>query len=131
MPDSILAATIILCFPEPDIESVRCFSAFGFISFRIFVGSFFLVQFHCCEFLLKREFHLKSPSYGFGAAPMDGFRGIHPSLLLLLGPVRGVQYTHEIAFCYRFYVRLKIYRNIRLVNKNTYVRLLKIHSFLR
>jgi|GEM_PF-4832566 len=24
---------------------------------------------------------------------MDGFHGIHPSLLLLLGPVRGVQYT--------------------------------------
>ena len=23
---------------------------------------------------------------------MDGFHGIHPSLLLLLGPVRGVQY---------------------------------------
>ena len=24
---------------------------------------------------------------------MDGFHGIHPSLLLLLGPVRGVQYN--------------------------------------
>ena len=25
---------------------------------------------------------------------MDGFPGIHPSLLLLLGPVRGVHYRH-------------------------------------
>ena len=93
MPDSFLAVAVILCFPELDVESVHLFFAFGFISFRIFVGSFFLVQLHCCEFLLECEFHLKSPSYGFGAAPMDGFHGIHPSLLLLLGPVRGVQYS--------------------------------------
>ncbi len=93
MPDSFLAVAVILCFPELDVESVHLFFAFGFISFRIFVGSFFLVQLHCREFLLECEFRLKSPSYGFGAAPMDGFHGIHPSLLLLLGPVRGVQYT--------------------------------------
>ena len=98
MPDSFLAVAIILRFPELNVESVRCFFALGFISFRIFVGSFFLVQLHCCEFLLECEFHLKSPSYGFGAAPMDGFPGIHPSLLLLLGPVRGVHYNQKDFF---------------------------------
>ena len=29
---------------------------------------------------------------------MDGFHGIHPSLLLLLGPVRGVQYSFLYIF---------------------------------
>lgn len=96
MPDSFLAVAIILCFLEPDIGCVPFFSVSGVVFFRIFVGSFFLVQFHCCEFLLKREFHLKSPSYDFGAAPMDGFQGIHPSLLLLLGPVRGEHYTTKL-----------------------------------
>ena len=106
MPDSFLAAAIILCFPEPDKRSVIFFPVSGVVSFRIFVGSFFLVQLHCCEFLLKREFHLKSPSYGFGAAPMDGFPGIHPSLLLLLGPVRGVHYNFVPRFLMLIFVYL-------------------------
>ena len=33
---------------------------------------------------------------------MDGFHGIHPSLLLLLGPVRGVQYIDQFVFYINF-----------------------------
>lgn len=121
MPDSILAVAVILCFPELDVESVHLFFAFGFISFRIFVGSFFLVQLHCREFLLECEFHLKSPSYGFGAAPMDGFHGIHPSLLLLLGPVRGVQYNIEYQLLYFLDHSLKIGKIMLLSIKKAYM----------
>ena len=66
---------------------------------------------------------------------MDGFHGIHPSLLLLLGPVRGVQYRFGSFLYHHFSVILTSKALCRLqttaVNYKNLSLIIKTNLFLK